>query len=91
MLTRHVFELTTGAKLDRDHNSALNIYAGQDNLLHIGEPEGATMRGGRISFEQIWSENLSQHFKKQVTKEKEGYYFGDMQKYAEERIDSMRK
>ncbi len=28
MLTRHVFDLTVGAKLDRDGNSALNIYSG---------------------------------------------------------------
>ncbi len=86
MLTRHVFDVSLNIKIERDHNQALNVYAGSDNLLHIGEPEGAGMRG-RVSFEQIWSENLGQVFKKTVEEEKNKYFFGDASKYAEERID----
>ncbi len=39
MLTRHVFDSTLQAKVEFDHNQALNIYAGSDNFLKIGEPE----------------------------------------------------
>ena len=39
MLTRHVFDQSVQAKVERDPNQPLNIYAGSDNYLHIGEPE----------------------------------------------------
>jgi hypothetical protein len=39
MITRHVFDSTLQAKVDYDHNNALNIYGGSDNFLKIGEPE----------------------------------------------------
>jgi len=45
MITRHVFDSSVHAKLERDPNNAINVYAGSDNMMHIGEPEGAAMRG----------------------------------------------
>jgi hypothetical protein len=39
MITRHVFDSTLQAKVEKDPNQPLNIYAGSDNLLQIGEPE----------------------------------------------------
>ena len=39
MITRQVFDVTLQAKLEKDPNQALNVYAGSDNYLQIGEPE----------------------------------------------------
>ena len=39
MITRYVFDSELQTKIERDHNQALNIYAGSDNFLQIGEPE----------------------------------------------------
>jgi len=39
MISRHVFDQSIQAKVDKDPNSTLNIYAGSDNFLQIGEPE----------------------------------------------------
>ena len=39
MITRHVFDSTLQAKVERDPNQPINIYAGSDNFLQIGEPE----------------------------------------------------
>ena len=39
MITRQVFDITVQAKVEKDPNQALNIYAGSDNFLQIGEPE----------------------------------------------------
>jgi hypothetical protein len=40
MVSRFVFsDPTLMVKVDKDHNSALNIYAASDNLFQIGEPE----------------------------------------------------
>lgn len=44
MITRHVFDNSLQAKVEKDHNQALNIYAGSDNFLQIGEPEVRTIR-----------------------------------------------
>jgi hypothetical protein len=39
MVSRHVFDASLKAKVERDHNQPLNVYAGSDGYLHIGEPE----------------------------------------------------
>jgi hypothetical protein len=39
MVSRHVFDVTLKGKVERDPNQPLNIYAGSDGYLHIGEPE----------------------------------------------------
>lgn len=56
MITRHVFDSSLQAKVDFDHNSSLNIYAGSDNFLKIGEPEVSSMfvfndKGSRHAWE----------------------------------------
>lgn len=33
MITRHLFDSSLQAKVEKDHNQALNIYAGSDNFL----------------------------------------------------------
>ena len=63
MVTKHIFDSSVLAKVERDHNQALNIYAGSDNLLHIGEPEGSSMRG-KVSFEKLWQELVEANFPK---------------------------
>lgn len=50
MISRHVFDSSIQAKVERDPNQPLNIYAASDNLLAIGEPEGAGVRS-KVSFE----------------------------------------
>jgi len=40
-------------KVERDHNQALNVYAGSDAFAQIGEPEGAGMRRN-VAFEKLW-------------------------------------
>lgn len=39
MVGRQLFDSSIQARVDKDHNSALNIYAGSDDFLKIGEPE----------------------------------------------------
>lgn len=39
MVSRHVLDSGSEGRVDRDHNQALNVYAGSDKFLQIGEPE----------------------------------------------------
>lgn len=39
MVSRHVFDSSLQAKVEKDPNQPLNVYAGSDNFLQIGEPE----------------------------------------------------
>jgi hypothetical protein len=39
MINKHVFDVSTQTKMERDPNQPLHINAGQDNYLLIGEPE----------------------------------------------------
>jgi hypothetical protein len=39
MVSRYVFDSSLQTKVERDPNQALNVYAGTDNFLQIGEPE----------------------------------------------------
>lgn len=61
MLQRHAFDLSEKVKVERDHNQALNMYAASDSFMNIGEPDGAGNRG-RVSVEQLWSEQVAAHF-----------------------------
>eukprot|EP00347_Sterkiella_histriomuscorum_P003178 403365291 len=89
MITRHVFDSNLQAKVEKDHNQALNIYAGSDNFSSIGEPEGAGMRG-KVSFEKLWQDIIEQQFPK-ANSNQQGVQLGDLKKYAEEKIDAMRQ
>jgi len=53
MLTKYVFDTDALVKVERDHNQPLNVYAGADSFLHIGEPDGSSKRG-KVSFEQLF-------------------------------------
>jgi len=61
MINRHAFDLSERVKIEKDPNNAINMYAGADNFLNIGEPEGAGARG-RVSVEQLWTEQVALHF-----------------------------
>jgi hypothetical protein len=54
MLGRHLGDTSTSG-VNRDPNQPLNIYAGSDTLIQIGEPEGSGARRN-ISFERLWQE-----------------------------------
>lgn len=41
--------------MNRDPNQPLNITAGSDTLIQIGEPEGSGARRN-VSFEKLWQE-----------------------------------
>ena len=55
MLSRYLSPEVPLLKMERDHNQALNIYAGSDGFASIGEPEGAGMRRN-VAFEKLWQE-----------------------------------
>lgn len=61
ILNKHIFDPNIVIKIERDPNQALNMYAGQDSFLHIGEPEGSSMRG-KVSFEKLWQELVETNF-----------------------------
>lgn len=39
MVSRQIFDSSIKAKVEKDPNQPLNIYAGSDTFLAIGEPE----------------------------------------------------
>ena len=88
MLTRYVFDSSLQTKVERDPNQPLNIYAGSDNYLLIGEPDGAGMRGAKVSFEKLWQDVVESQFpkssKEQNATEK---VLGDMKRWAEDKVD----
>lgn len=45
---------------------------------------------GKVSFEKLWQELVETHFPKQV-KDQQNLGLGDTKRYAEEKVDSMRK
>ena len=61
MVNRHAFDLSDRLKVEKDANNAINMYAAADSFASIGEPEGAGRRG-RVTVDQLWSEQLAQHF-----------------------------
>lgn len=91
MLTRYIFDGIPYARVERDPNQPLNIYAGTDKYLQIGEPEGSNNRG-KVSFDRLWQEIIEANFSKQVSKQMDqNGGLGDMKKYVEEKVDNMRK
>ena len=69
----------------------MNIYAGSDTLSSIGEPEGAGNRRN-VAFEKLWQELVETSIPKQVTNTNKdpAQVLGDMRRYAEDKVDSMR-
>ncbi len=45
---------------------------------------------GKVSFEQLWQESVEAQFPKQA-RDQQNIGLGDTKKYAEEKVDSMRK
>jgi hypothetical protein len=39
MINRHAFDMADKVKVEKDANNAINMYAGADQFLNIGEPE----------------------------------------------------
>ena len=68
------------------------MYAGSDNLLHIGEPEGAGMRGSKVSFEKLWQDIIEAQFPR-INRDEQNIQLilGDFKKFSEEKVDNMRK
>jgi hypothetical protein len=91
MLGRHAFDSGEKVKIEKDPNNALNMYAASDSFLNIGEPEGSGQRG-RVSVEQLWTEQVAQHFPPGQTQEKgKSLLIANMSKFPEEKIDAMRR
>lgn len=78
-------------KVEKDANNAINMYAGADQFLNIGEPDGAGMRG-RVSVDQLWKEQVATHFPPSGQNEagKSGLV-SRMGKFPEQKVDAMRK
>lgn len=54
MLGRYLGDASSSGS-QRDHNMPLNIFAGTDTFLQIGEPEGAGARRN-VAFERLWQD-----------------------------------
>jgi len=54
MLGRYLGDTATSG-MNRDPNQPINITAGSDTLIQIGEPEGSGARRN-VSFEKLWQE-----------------------------------
>lgn len=91
MLSRHLAPEAPLLKVERDHNQALNVYGGSDAFAQIGEPEGAGMRRN-VPFERLWQELVEQQIPKNMTAANKdpAQVIGDMRRYAEDKVDSMR-
>lgn len=72
----------------------MNIYAGTDTFLQIGEPEGAGMRRN-ISFEKLWQDIVEAQIPKNTqiagSNKDPNAVLGDMRRWQEEKVDSMRQ
>jgi hypothetical protein len=69
----------------------LNVYAGSDTFAQIGEPEGAGNRRN-VAFEKLWQEIIESQIPKVATSAMKdpNQILGDMRRYLEEKVDSMR-
>jgi len=65
MLGRYLGDSGTGPSIQKDHNQPLNINAGGDAFIHIGEPEGSGMRRN-VAFEKLWQELVEASIPKQA-------------------------
>lgn len=94
MLSRYLFDAVPQqpAKVDRDHNSPLNIYAGTDSFSTIGEPEGAGNRRN-VPFERLWQELVEAAVPRNaaVAFKDPAAVLGDMRRYADDKVDAMRQ
>ena len=92
MLGRYLGDTPAGSNTQRDHNMALNIYAGSDTFGQIGEPEGAGVRRN-VAFERLWQEIVEGQIPKVAPvggAKDPNQILGDMRRYAEDKVDSMR-
>lgn len=80
------FKLPAPSK-DPDH--ALQIYAGTDNTLKIGEPNNAGMRQN-LTIEQLWQESCELIFKKDEEDHTGGDVILTLAKWPDEKVDLMR-
>ncbi len=68
------------------------MYAGSDTLSAIGEPEGAGMRRN-VALEKLWHELVESNLPKTAAAgaaKDPAQVLGDMRRWAEDKIDSMR-
>jgi hypothetical protein len=67
------------------------VYAGSDTFAQIGEPEGAGNRRN-VAFEKLWQEIIESQIPKVATSAMKdpNQILGDMRRYLEEKVDSMR-
>ena len=72
----------------KDPDHALQIYAGTDNFLKIGEPQNANM-SKNSTIEELWQKQCEQTFKK-IDEDHSGGGLQMMAKYADEKVDKMR-
>ena len=70
------------------------VQAGKDTLSSIGEPDGAGMRRN-VAFEKLWQEIVEAQIPKvapsNVSLKDPAQVLGDMRRYAEDKVDSMRQ
>ena len=90
-LNYHVYEGGQLGRVEKNPNNAINVPAGQDTFSNIGEPDGAQMRS-RVSFEQLWQEIVEATFEKVPDQSLQtSKALANMAKYAEEKVDNMRR
>ena len=92
MLNRYLQPDLPLGRVERDHNQPLNVYTTSDAFAQIGEPEGAGNRRN-VAFEKLWQDLIEQIIPKTVTQANKdpAQVLGDMRRYAEDKVDSMRQ